>query len=441
MLIALIVDSVSDPLIGAMSDGWRSRWGRRHPFMYAAIVPLMALFYLMFAPPPGLSQWQLFLWLTGFGIAARLALTFYIVPHMAMGAELVRDYRARTQMVAWRQGANSFGSMLTYALAFMVFFPVSQLDASAYPSFALALSLIMGIGMLASALGTHRLIRHLIQPAAPRRRIGPLKIMGETIHALGNRNFRWYFSGALMIYMIIGVDTALLLYLNSYLWQIEGQPLTWITCGMFLGFLAGAPFTRLLQARYEKRAVLIWSTLAIGFFQALPAVCWLMGWMPAAGSAALITVLTTMRVVQGLTTVHASVAGGSMLADVADEYELKTGRRQEGVFFGAQLITYKATSGLGKFVSGIALAVIAWPTAAQIKAAGGSVDPDKLWWLAVIYGPVMSVFAVLAVLCYSRYRLDAAEHARILDALGVRRAAEVTQAGPAMAAKPAVNPA
>jgi Na+/melibiose symporter-like transporter len=165
--------------------------------------------------------------------------------------------------------------------------------------------------------------------------------------------------------------------------------------------------------------------------------------MPAAGSVALITVLTTMRIVQGLTTVHASVTGGSMLADVADEYELQTGRRQEGVFFGAQLITYKATSGLGKFVSGIALAVIAWPTAAQIKAAGGGVDPDKLYWLAVIYGPVMSVFALLAVLCYSRYRLDAAEHARILDALGVKRATEAREAAstPALAGKPAANPA
>lgn len=131
-----------------------------------------------------------------------------------------------------------------------------------------------------------------------------------------------------------------------------------------------------------------------------------------------------------------------MLADVADEYELQTGWRQEDVFFGAQLITYKATSGLGKFVSGIALTIIAWPTAAEAKAAGGAIAEDKLFWLAMTYGPIMSLFAILAVLCYSRYRLDAAEHARILDALGVKRQkAAAAQSAPALAIKPAAGTA
>jgi Na+/melibiose symporter-like transporter len=440
MLIALIVDSVTDPLVGALSDRWQSKWGRRHPFMYASILPLVILFYLLFAPPKGLGQWELFAWLTAFGILARLALTFYVVPHLAMGAELSRDYKARTGLVAWRQAANSAGSMLTYALAFMVFFPVTQRDPDAYPGYALALSLIMGSAMLISALGTHKLIPRLIQPAQPKARMTTLAILRETIEALGNRNFRWYFSGALMIYMVIGVDTALLLYLNSYLWEISGRPLTFITCGLFFGFLLGAPFTRLLLKRFEKRTVLIASTLLVGFFQTLPILAWLAGLMPSEGTIALVTTLTVMRVTQGFTTVHANVTGGSMLADVADEYELKTGRRNEGVFFGAQLITYKATSGLGKFVSGIALSLIAWPTSAEIAANG--VSEDKIFWLAMTYGPFVSIFAVLAVLCYSRYRLNAEDHARIVSSLGVKKQqAMTTSSAPASAAKPAASPA
>jgi Na+/melibiose symporter-like transporter len=243
-----------------------------------------------------------------------------------------------------------------------------------------------------------------------------------------------------MIYMVIGVDTSLLLYLNSYLWEISGRPLTFITCALFFGFLLGAPFTRLLIKRFEKRTVLMVSTLLVGFFQTLPILAWLAGLMPAEGTIALVTTLTVMRVTQGLTTVHANVTGGSMLADVADEYELQTGRRNEGVFFGAQLITYKATSGLGKFVSGIALALIAWPTSAEITAHG--VSPDKVFWLAMTYGPFVSIFAVLAVLCYSRYRLDAEDHARILTGLGVRKQqAASPAAAPAGAVKPAASPA
>ncbi len=442
MLIALMIDSATDPLIGAISDRWKSRWGRRHPFMYASIIPLMILFYLLFAPPQGLGQWGLFLWLTVVSVLARLALTFYVVPHLAMGAELSRDYRERTGIVAWRMAANAAGCIITYALAFMVFFPATQRDTDAYPAFAFALALVMGAAMLISAIGTHHLIPHLIQPAQPKARMTTLAILGETLHALRNRNFRWYFSGAMMIYMIIGVDTALLLYLNSYLWEISGRPLTWITCGMFVGYLLGAPFTRLLHQRFEKRDVLIVSTLLIGFFQTLPILCWLAGWMPAEGTIALVTTLTVMRVVQGLTTVHSSVTGGSMLADVADEYELQTGRRNEGVFFGAQLITYKATSGLGKFAAGIILSLIAWPTSAEIAVSG--VSEGKIMWLALTYGPFMSVFAVFAVLCYSRYRLTAEDHTRIKDALGERRREQTPATATAVAtggARPAAEPA
>jgi len=98
---------------------------------------------------------------------------------------------------------------------------------------------------------------------------------------------------------------------------------------------------------------------------------------------------------------------------------LQSGKRQEGVFFGAQLVTYKATSGLGKFVSGIILGLIAWPTAKQIAADG--VAQEKLVWLALVYGPFVSVLAIVSIWCYSKYRLNAAEHARIVDALKTRR--------------------
>ena len=61
--IALVFDAVSDPLTGSLSDNWRGRLGRRHPFMYASAVPLAISFFLLFSPPEGLSEWGLFFWL------------------------------------------------------------------------------------------------------------------------------------------------------------------------------------------------------------------------------------------------------------------------------------------------------------------------------------------------------------------------------------------
>src|SRR5262245_57568906 len=48
---SLLVDAFVDPLVGSISDNFRSKYGRRHPFMYAAILPMSIGFYLLFSPP------------------------------------------------------------------------------------------------------------------------------------------------------------------------------------------------------------------------------------------------------------------------------------------------------------------------------------------------------------------------------------------------------
>ena len=60
ILIALIADAFSDPIVGYWSDNFRSRWGRRHPFMYAAAIPIVVTYYFLWTPPEGWSQQALF---------------------------------------------------------------------------------------------------------------------------------------------------------------------------------------------------------------------------------------------------------------------------------------------------------------------------------------------------------------------------------------------
>ena len=63
VLIAIIFDAVSDPVMGSVSDRFISKLGRRHPFMFAAPFPTVIAIYLMFFPPDGLSEYGLFGWL------------------------------------------------------------------------------------------------------------------------------------------------------------------------------------------------------------------------------------------------------------------------------------------------------------------------------------------------------------------------------------------
>ena len=83
----------------------------------------------------------------------------------------------------------------------------------------------------------------------------------------------------------------------------------------------------------------------------------------------MVYILAGVAFVQGVGVSQGVVSFGSMVAAIVDEQELKTGRRQEGVFFAAVSFAGKATSGLGGLVAGIGLDLINWPRAEAMRAA------------------------------------------------------------------------
>ena len=103
VLIALIVDAITDPIMGGISDEWRSKlWGRRHLFMLLSAIPTGLGLWFIFSPPLSLSNTNLFIWMLGFTILVRLGLTLFYVPYLALNAELTESYDERTQISSLR---------------------------------------------------------------------------------------------------------------------------------------------------------------------------------------------------------------------------------------------------------------------------------------------------------------------------------------------------
>ena len=75
IMIALIIDSFLDPIMGQVSDNWRSRWGRRHPFMYTAALPVALSYLLLWNPPHGWSHEALFVYLIVVAVVIRSFIT------------------------------------------------------------------------------------------------------------------------------------------------------------------------------------------------------------------------------------------------------------------------------------------------------------------------------------------------------------------------------
>jgi len=169
IVIALLVDAVSDPVIGSWSDGVRYRWGRRHPFMYAAAAPFAICFYLLFSPPAGLTETQVFIWLVVFSVLTRTTQSVYSIPHTSLTAELSTDYHERTLLSSLRSLLQSVGTLMVFLIGLQIFFgatpeyPNGQLNPAAYPRFAGMFSIVIFVGVLLTVYGTHSHIPYLPQ--------------------------------------------------------------------------------------------------------------------------------------------------------------------------------------------------------------------------------------------------------------------------------------
>jgi glycoside/pentoside/hexuronide:cation symporter, GPH family len=420
---ATVIDAVADPLMGSISDGARYRWGRRHPFLYAAVLPFGITFILLFRPPPGLEPPQLFLWLLSFTILVRLAMTVYAVPHLALGAELSTDYRERTSIVAYRNFLSYVGAVLVVVSGWGYFFRSApglndgQFNRAAYPEFAVFCAVVASLSVLVSALGTHSRIPFLAVPRAAAEPLGLGRLWTEMRETLANPSFRALFFGVVLFFVTRGVAEGLGIYMYTHFWETAPSAILQVQATGLIGVLVGTVLWVALSRRLEKKPAFLVGISVYSVFTLLPPLAKLYGWFPAVADPLYVPTLAGLGFVAALGAAAALVTSGSMMADIADEHELVTGRRQEGLFFGALTFAVKVTSGLGQFVAGWGLELIDFPA----RAAPGTVAAGTVNALAFLYGPGLSVIAVIAIVILSRYRIDRARHEAIMTTLIARR--------------------
>lgn len=425
LFIALLFDAVTDPLAGSLSDNFKSKLGRRHPFMYVSAIPLALAFFGLFSPPEGLSEYALFGWLATFAVLTRGAMTLYHVPHLALGAELTEHYQERTRIVAFRQFFGTLGGLGASAIGLRYFFADAhggRLAVDNYSPYALTLGVMMVITIWYSAFGTQKEIPHLLKPAERPKRTLAGQMKEEVVDAFQNPSFRWLFFGVLIVFIMAGVNGSLDLYMMQYFWELSGNQMFDLQFATVFGLMLGVFFTSYLHAHTSKRFGLVLGTAAWAIFQVVPVVLRLVDLFPANGTTTLVVTLVSMKFLQGFLLQQAFVSFGSMMADVADEHEYHFGSRQEGVFFGAISFSGKATSGFGNFIGGIGLDVIHWPRGPSIKTAA-DIPHETLIHLGLLYGPVVAAFAVVSVWCYAHYTLTRERHGEILELLRERRGA------------------
>ena len=418
ILIALIFDAVTDPLAGSLSDNWKSPRGRRHPFMYASAAPLGITFVFLFLPPAGLGQLGLFAWLTTFAVLVRGAMTLYHVPHLAMGAELSDDYQERTSIVAWRTMLGVVGGAIVVLLAYQLFFPETPeferglLNPAGYPGFAVFAAVIMFLTIWYSAWGTRHEIPNL--PKAPEHpepfSVG--RIVREFASAWQNVSFRSLFIGFTLYGIFFGVLATLATHLNLYFWGFDTSHLQVLLLPTVLGFVLGALLVGRLHARFDKMPTLIAGCISSGIIGNSAVVLRLLGWFPENGSPVLLPLIFGLLMVNLSIAATGFISAGSMMADVAEQHVLKTGRAQQGIFFSATSFSGKLASGFGHFLAGVGLDLIAFP----LQLSPSEVGPEAIRNLGLLNLAAVSI-TLVAIWVFRSYTIDRSVQESNRDAL------------------------
>ncbi|HEV2365490.1 MAG TPA: MFS transporter [Caulobacteraceae bacterium] len=426
--VAIFADAFIDPLIASISDHLKSRWGRRHPLMFAGALPLGFLTFAVFAPPAGLSSPGLFAWLTLTVLLTRAACSLFFVPWAAISAELSDDYDERTSIMSYRYAVGWASAVFTPFFVFGVLMPatrahpIGQLDASHYPAMAACVGAMMTIAGLATTFFTRRQIPYLRQPTmtTPFSWTRPTR---ELVEALSNRQFALIFVIVLMASAIGGVTANIDIYMNTFFWGLDTAALQWFAL-VAVGAAAAFPLIAAIQRRWEKRDALLltsWVSLAQGMGVVALRFA---GALPPNGSPALLAILILNAAVGSAMLVVQGVIGASVIGDILDQHELQTGLRQEGMFWAAIFLSIKAISGLGIVFGGLVLKLVNLPAHADpAHVAHATVNR-----LGFIVGILVPLFYAVPIWLIGRYRITRRVHAEIQAALAQRRG--LAQASP-----------
>ncbi len=426
LFIALVVDAVVDPVVGYWSDSLRTKTlGRRHPFMYASIVPVVIIYFLTWSPPAALQGEALFPWLVAMTIGLRLFFSFFEVPNQALAAELTQDYDARTVLVSYRTFFAWMAGLSMQIALFAVFLTQSETDRTGFTdiegwhTYGLVAAGVIGISMLICAAGTHQRIAHLVQPAALTHKPKLNRIFAEIWETVFNPSFGALFAATLFGLIATGISATLNQYINGFFWQFSGDQLALLTTSVYISTILALVLAPIIgKVLGKKRGSLIVGFVAFTIAPA-PVVLSLLGFLPDTGTPELFNIILSVTVIDLALIIVTQMLLGSMVADLAEDSELKTGRRSEGVFFAGISFIRKLAQGSGVLLAAVVLSF----AAIEPGTPPGTVPEESLRTLGWYYSGSLFAAWMLMIGCISLYRISRESHEANLAALAEKRSA------------------
>ncbi|GAP14577.1 sugar (Glycoside-Pentoside-Hexuronide) transporter [Longilinea arvoryzae] len=420
MLVAIIWDAINDPLVGALSDNVRTRWGRRRPFLLLFAVPFALAFVLMWWAPPWKSQLLLTLHVTLAYMVSDTIQTLVTVPYLSLTPEIAADYDERTSLTTFRMFFNLLASLITAVAA------PSIVDAAIKGGH----SSQQGYLIVAAIFGLLAIFPFLVIFAVVREREAPpvlapeSQTLKQTLKILWtNAPFR-YASGIYVLNWVAFDVVGLMLPYFLLYWIGRGNLLARMNLfGIDLSMESAVLGIMLVTATL---ALPLWNWLAHKLSKRSAYIIGMVFWIFVEMLILIVQPYQTHLMIlfsflAGLSVSTAHVMPEALFPDVIDWDELRTHTRREGMYYGAINFLRKMSSAIATFFS---LQVLGWfgyqtPPRDAIQFMQPDLTVNVIRFMT---GPVIAVLLLFAVLIARSYPLTRDRQIRIRRMLQKRQA-------------------
>ena len=397
VLVGGIWDAFNDPLVGLLSDRTRSRWGRRRPFLLFGALPYGATFVLMWFVPPIESQLLLCIYFAFVYILFDTAATIVSCPYYALTPELTLDHDERTSLTSYRMFISIIAGLLA-AVGFAFVLDGAPSERIAFRVMGAFSGAIFVVVTLIAFLGTRERTSFQSEPPAPPR---------ESLRfVLQNRAWRYTLGMRLMSWIPVDVASAVFAYFLIYWIGMQAMEASLVQAVILGSGAISMPLILWMSRRWEKKTAFV---LAMGSWALV-----MLGLLLVPQGARHLVYPIAVLVGPGVAAAHALPT--AMSADTLDVDELRSGKRQEGIYAGFEVFARLISTKLVVATIGPILAYSGYAHGATHQ------PPQALAAIRFFIAVVPTLFLIMGVFFAWRYPLTREHHRDVQEELARRRA-------------------
>ena len=418
LAVAMLWDAVSDLLLGHWSDKTHSPLGRRHPFMYAALLVLPLSFYALFSPVIEITESNGFWYILVMSLIIRTGTTLFEVPSTAMLPDLEKDYDHRNKWLALRYAFGWYGGNGLHTINLMFWVGAYGVAVqTGYTIYATVGACVIALVMILSSFGTQKVMAALPKPVETFKFREIFTEIRQILQSVKNRNFASLFFYGLIVGIAGGLGTALYLYNTTYFFGFSGQQIAVTGLGVMISPAVAYWAAPYFGSLYGKKNAAIGAILVNVCLYPIPYVLLLAGYWPPLGSWLSLGLYSAFIVTEVICSIIGGVLLDSMMADVVEDSEVSTARRSEGLFYAARGFAGKAISAGGIIGAGTIVSLVGLDGVTSVSQVTDEIRFD----LASLFLPLYCTLFLLGLWCVSKYKINREAHNDNIAALAARK--------------------